>query len=296
MQALRAMNAQLLVVIGKTTKRTVALKLPAVLGRSREADITVAHPLISRRHCEIFENEGLLMLRDMASLNGTMIGGRRIELAPLLPDGEFTIGPVTFRVLYEFDGDLESIPDTRFVDAEEETSEAGAGEPVSAELEEVPMLEVDEALPAEPAVASEADELAMPDFMADAVPEEALPAAAAADDSRLTAPVTDGLDEPLEVDSSLQSGGHGRESPWAVGPPAVKKPRHAPPASAGRVPTDFAEEGPPAQPETPPEATSDEEVAQPPAKERTPAARPPKEPDYDDDLDAEFGSFLEGLE
>ena len=127
------MNAKLLVVIGKTTKREVTLQLPAVLGRSREADVTVAHPLISRRHCEISEDNGLLMLRDLASLNGTMIGGRRIELAPLLPDAEFTIGPLTFRVLYEYDGDLESVPDTRFVDEAEEAAEAGLGDPASAE-------------------------------------------------------------------------------------------------------------------------------------------------------------------
>ena len=124
------MNAKLLVVIGKTTKREVALQLPAVLGRSREADVTVAHPLISRRHCEISENNGLLMLRDLASLNGTMIGGRRVESAPLLPDAEFTIGPLTFRVLYEYDGDLESVPETRFVDEVEEPAEAGLGEPI----------------------------------------------------------------------------------------------------------------------------------------------------------------------
>ena len=130
------MNAKLLVVIGKTTKRKVALQLPAVLGRSREADITVAHPLISRRHCEISENNGLLMLRDLASLNGTMIGGRRIELAPLLPDAEFTIGPLTFRVLYEYDGDLESVPDTRFVDEAEGATEAGMARPASGGIAE----------------------------------------------------------------------------------------------------------------------------------------------------------------
>ena len=49
------MNAKLVVVTGKTSKRIVELDLPCVLGRSREADVTVAHPLISRRHCEISE-------------------------------------------------------------------------------------------------------------------------------------------------------------------------------------------------------------------------------------------------
>ena len=155
------MNAKLLVVIGKTTKREVALQLPAVLGRSREADVTVAHPLISRRHCEISENNGLLMLRDLASLNGTMIGGRRIELAPLLPDAEFTIGPLTFRVLYEYDGDLESVPDTRFVD-EKETTDANLGTPASATVDGATMRDADEGLPGEPDDESHAGEMAMP--------------------------------------------------------------------------------------------------------------------------------------
>ena len=64
------------------------------------------------------------MVRDLSSLNGTMIGGRRIESAPLLPDAEFTIGPLMFRVRYEYDGDLESVPDTRFVDGPEGAAEA----------------------------------------------------------------------------------------------------------------------------------------------------------------------------
>lgn len=38
------MNAKLLVILGKTIRRNVALQLPAVLGRSREADIKVTHP------------------------------------------------------------------------------------------------------------------------------------------------------------------------------------------------------------------------------------------------------------
>ena len=113
--------------------------MPAVVGRSRDADVTVTHPLISRRHCEISENNGLLMLRDLASLNGTMIGGRRIESAPLLPDAEFTIGPLTFRVLYEYDGDLESVPAPVSSMGVEATTETGLGDMASAGAEELPM-------------------------------------------------------------------------------------------------------------------------------------------------------------
>ena len=309
----------------KRSEREVTLQLPAVLGRSREADVTVAHPLISRRHCEISESNGLLMLRDMASLNGTMIGGRRVESAPLLPDAEFMIGPLTFRVLYEYDGDLESVPDTRFVDAAEGTTEAGRGDPTSARAEEVPMLEVNAAVPAGPASEGDSGELAMPDFMAlaDADPEDVLsapprpatkaprPARAgpkrppAANDKRSSAPIVDSREEPLEVDSSLQSGAHFQESPWAAGPRTVGKPRPAPMAPIGKgpstpaknVPTTPAGKGPP---ETPPDVNSAEEADQPPAKQKPPAnppaARKPRKPADSDEMDPEFGSFLEDLQ
>jgi len=306
------MNAKLLVVVGNTTKTEVALKLPAVLGRSRGADVTVAHPLISRRHCELSEDNGLLMLHDLGSLNGTMIGGRRIELAPLLPDAEFTIGPLTFHVLYEYDGDLESIPDTQFIEEVEGIGEADLGEPALDGEEELPMLEAEEALPFEPASESDSGEMPIPDILAladadmeeifndpPATPTQAMPADTTAtqwpplaDDKLPTLPMIDVLDEPLDVDSSLQSGGHSTESPWAVEPQTVEKPRHSPAASA--------EKGSPAQRETPPNAIPAEKVAKPPAKEKhstnPPAANPPKRPTDSDELDQEFGSFLAGLE
>ena len=171
------MNAKLLVVIDNVTKHVIPLQLPAVLGRSREADITVAHPLISRRHCELSEDHGLLLLRDLTSLNGTMLAGRRVEFAALLPDGEFTIGPLTFRVVYEYDGDLESVPETRFVDAVDEPAKVGPSGTISAEAED-DSLEIDEVLPVVPTTESVSGEFFTPDLMAlaDLDPDQALPA------------------------------------------------------------------------------------------------------------------------
>ncbi|OHB68665.1 MAG: hypothetical protein A2V70_07075 [Planctomycetes bacterium RBG_13_63_9] len=104
------MEAKLIVVGGKTNKNAVTLKPPSVIGRSREADLTVAHPMVSRRHCEIFEVDGLLMLRDLGSLNGTLVADQRVTEAPLRPNDEFTVGPITFRVVYEYHGDRDSVP------------------------------------------------------------------------------------------------------------------------------------------------------------------------------------------
>jgi len=106
------MDAKLIVVGGKASKGTISLKLPTVIGRSRQAGLTVAHPMVSRKHAELSETAGLLMIRDMGSLNGTVIEGRRIKEAPLPPDAEFTIGPLTFRAKYEYKGDLSKLPAT----------------------------------------------------------------------------------------------------------------------------------------------------------------------------------------
>jgi hypothetical protein len=113
------MEAKLVIVGGKANKRDVLLKLPTVIGRSREADLTVAHPMVSRRHCEVFEVGGLLMLRDLGSLNGTLVGGQRItgEVA-LRPDDEFSVGPLTFRADYEYAGEIAAAPPTQGVVAE----------------------------------------------------------------------------------------------------------------------------------------------------------------------------------
>ena len=103
------MRATLIVVGGKATKGRVSLDLPIVIGRSRSADLTVAHPMISRRHCEIYDSSGLLMVRDLDSLNGTLVAGRKISEAALRPDDEFTVGPLTFRVDYEYSAEIEGV-------------------------------------------------------------------------------------------------------------------------------------------------------------------------------------------
>ena len=95
------MLVRLFVIRGKANKEAVAVALPAVIGRSREADLTIIHPMISRRHCQLFESDGLVKVRDLGSLNGTYLGGEQIQEAFLPPGGILTVGPLVFRVEYE---------------------------------------------------------------------------------------------------------------------------------------------------------------------------------------------------
>ena len=110
------MQAQLIVVGGKADKAEIMLELPAVVGRSPESGLNIAHPMISRQHCEIFEVDGLVMIRDLDSLNGTLVAGRRITEVPLPPESEFTLGPLTFRVAYPYEGDLGKLPSSEFAE------------------------------------------------------------------------------------------------------------------------------------------------------------------------------------
>lgn len=96
------MEAKLIVVGGKANKAEVPLKLPASVGRGRDSHLTIAHPTVSRHHCLVYELDGVLMVKDKGSLNGTYIDDERIDSDRILRPGQtLTIGPLTFRAEYE---------------------------------------------------------------------------------------------------------------------------------------------------------------------------------------------------
>lgn len=102
------MYATLVVVDGNADKRQLNIKLPTVLGRSRHADLTIAHLQVSRKHCELRQHEGVILLTDLGSLNGTFCRDRRIQRVPLLPNDQFSIGPLTFEIHYVCDANDDS--------------------------------------------------------------------------------------------------------------------------------------------------------------------------------------------
>lgn len=99
------MQAKLTVTGGKANKSQLSLAVPVIVGRSRAAGLTIAHAMVSRQHCEIFEAGGTLRIRDLGSTNGTYVGGNKVEEAVLRPHDQFTIGPLTFEIDYEFVAD-----------------------------------------------------------------------------------------------------------------------------------------------------------------------------------------------
>ncbi len=96
-----SMKAKLVVVSGNSTKREVKLRLPVIVGRNRDAGLSIVHPTVSRRHCELFERDGVLMVSDFGSLNGTLVGNLKVTEAVIRPGDQLTIGPLTFMAIYD---------------------------------------------------------------------------------------------------------------------------------------------------------------------------------------------------
>lgn len=136
------LKVKLVVVGGDAKAKEVNLKLPTVIGRGKEAGLTVPHALVSRRHTELFERDGKLFVRDLGSLNGTFVDNAKIEGEKYLaPNQLLTLGNITFRAVYEVAaGQVFARPDTvsleDFKTVEEDQSERVTFEEVpSAEFE-----------------------------------------------------------------------------------------------------------------------------------------------------------------
>jgi pSer/pThr/pTyr-binding forkhead associated (FHA) protein len=68
-----------------------------VVGRSRECDIAVDDPNVSRRHAEIRREDGAYWIVDLGSTNGVTVNGERVERARLDPDAEVLLGTTELR-------------------------------------------------------------------------------------------------------------------------------------------------------------------------------------------------------
>jgi Protein of unknown function (DUF3662)/Inner membrane component of T3SS, cytoplasmic domain len=68
-----------------------------VLGRSREADLTLDDPNVSRRHAELRREGEHWSISDLGSTNGVKVNGRRVERTELEPGDEIVLGTLELR-------------------------------------------------------------------------------------------------------------------------------------------------------------------------------------------------------
>lgn len=239
------------------------LQLPVTIGRGRDAKIKLVHGQISRLHCEVYEDNGVLKARDLGSLNGTFVDGQRVSDADLKPGGMLNIGSVTFRAVYgvmpsETDDSAVEFGAPRITDTVSTTSTVMEdGFPDFGTAEEAPAAEAD-------------DDLGMFDFT-----EEPAPAKAAA--PAPSAPPADPAPVAAEADDELGMFDFAEEpAPAVAATPAPAAPKPAPKPARGEEPTVISQPKAAAPAKPAPAAPTKPAPAAPAAPAFVPPAEPAK--------------------
>src|SRR5205823_14603347 len=123
-----SMRAQLIPVDG-----TPAIEINrdlTLVGRREDCDLRLNHKSVSKLHCVIVKTDGLLILRDLGSTNGTRVNGQRIRRAALLPNDHLGIARFKFTVHLGPDEEAPAPPHahTQQLDAQELASLLGRSE------------------------------------------------------------------------------------------------------------------------------------------------------------------------
>lgn len=79
-----------------------------VVGRNDDADVRIDHKSVSKLHCVLVKTDGLILVRDLGSTNGTRVNGQRVRRAALLPND--LVGIASFRYRVKFGNEPEPAP------------------------------------------------------------------------------------------------------------------------------------------------------------------------------------------
>ena len=69
-----------------------------LVGRKEDCDVRLDHKSVSKVHCVLVKTDGLLLIRDLGSTNGTRVNGTRVRRAALLPNDKVSFANFHFRV------------------------------------------------------------------------------------------------------------------------------------------------------------------------------------------------------
>ncbi len=137
------MRAQLLPLDGGSAVDIV--KDMTLVGRKEDCDLRLDHKSVSKMHCVIVKTDGLLLLRDLGSTNGTRVNGQRVRRAALLPNDQIAFASFKFKVAFGPDEQVvvPAAEHTQHLDAKEvQALMAKAGKPEHDSSEEMQALPV----------------------------------------------------------------------------------------------------------------------------------------------------------
>ncbi len=72
-----------------------------VIGRTNEVGLRIPLSSVSRKHCEIAIEDGVVKMRDLGSSNGTLHNSVRVKEAVLAAGDQVEVGPVVFTVVID---------------------------------------------------------------------------------------------------------------------------------------------------------------------------------------------------
>jgi pSer/pThr/pTyr-binding forkhead associated (FHA) protein len=81
------------------------LKDITLIGRNEDCDVRLDHKSVSKLHCIIVKSDGLLLIRDLGSTNGTRVNGQRVRRASLTPNDALAIANLKYEIRVGADPD-----------------------------------------------------------------------------------------------------------------------------------------------------------------------------------------------
>lgn len=70
-----------------------------IVGRKDECDVAIDHKSISKQHCALVKTDGLVLVRDLGSTNGTRVNGQRVRRGALVPNDEIAFAARKYKVV-----------------------------------------------------------------------------------------------------------------------------------------------------------------------------------------------------
>ncbi|MES1213149.1 MAG: FHA domain-containing protein [Singulisphaera sp.] len=109
-----------------------------LIGRAEDCQLRPRSDLISRHHCALLIEEGLMTVRDFGSKNGTLLNGARVRGESEIKSGDkLTIGPLEFEVCVHVGLAAKKRPKVESIkEAAARTAESNSSQPAIDNVEE----------------------------------------------------------------------------------------------------------------------------------------------------------------